>query len=358
MKVRILMAVLAAASWLCGQGAAPRPMTDQEATAAYERALQLMEAGGVASPELGRAGVPLEENMRQALDSLKFLGPRQTQLHYKMLRNLQAYLLVADAVPKPENFPEAARRQLEELRSLSARIESYMVAQMEQMPRLLANPDRDNLARYHDANLSMAAPAAGNPRVVFLGDSITDGWRLNEYFPGKDFVNRGISGQTTGQMLGRFQADVARLKPAAVVILAGTNDIARGVDPQAIEDNLTMITTLAEVSKIKVFVSSILPVSDHHKDANPQFERTRQRPLAAILDMNRRLQQLCERKGYTYINYFPALSDPKGQLAPNLADDGLHPNPTGYRVMAPILLAALEKQGAAAQPATKKRRLF
>lgn len=351
----ILTALLAAAA---GAQEEAKPPTDQQILPLYERCLQLIEAGGVASPELGRAGMPLAENMRMALESLKFLGVRQPQLHYRFLANLRAYLLVAESVPKPASFPAMARQQLAELRDHSLSIEAYFTAQMERLENELRQPDRDNLRRYREANISLGPPSPANPRVVFLGDSITDGWRLNEYFPGRDFVNRGIGGQITGQMLGRFYADAVALKPAAVVILAGTNDIARGVSAEAIQNNLTMMCELADAHKIKVILASILPVSDHHKDVNPAYEQSRRRPLPAILEMNRWIQSLCEKRGYVYLNYYPAMAGPDGQLAPNLSDDGLHPNAAGYRIMAPLALAAIEKALGPAKPAERRRRLF
>lgn len=343
------------------QGAVSAVPDDQQVMALYERCLQLIEASGVASPELGRAGVPLAENMRQTLESLKFLGIRNPQLHYKFMTNLRAFVLISDTVPKPVPFPEIGRQQLAELRDDLGKIELYFQQQIANLQAELRSPDRDETARYRDANTSLVAPDPKNPRVVFYGDSITDFWRLNEYFSGKDFVNRGISGQITSQMLARFQADVVNLKPAAVVILAGTNDIGRGVNPAIIQNNLTMICDLADLHKIKVVLASILPVSDHHKQVNPMWERTKLRPPAAILEMNQWLRALCEKRGYTYLDYFPAMVGADGQLAPNLADDGLHPNPSGYRIMAPLASAAIEKAlGPAnpAQPAGRKRRLF
>lgn len=354
-RISVVGVLLAAAA-----GAQPeaKPPSDQEILPLYERCLQLIEAGGIASPELGRAGMPLAENMRMALESLKFLGVRQPQLHYRFLANLRAYLLLAESVPKPLNFPAMARQQLAELRDHSLSVEAYFLAQVERLEAELRQPDRDNLRRYRDANRSLGPPNPANPRVVFLGDSITDGWRLNEYFPGRDFVNRGIGGQITGQMLGRFYADVIALQPAAVLILAGTNDIARGVAPEVIQNNLTMMCDLADVHKIKVILASILPVSDHHKDVNPAYEQTKRRPLGAIVEMNRWIQSFCEKRGYVYLNYYPALAGPDGQMAPNLADDGLHPNASGYRVMAPLALAAIEKALGPAKPEPRRRRLF
>jgi len=350
------------AAWLAAAAPAQQPETqpptDQQILPLYERCLQLIEAGGLASPELGRAGMPLAENMRMALESLRFLGVRNPQLHYRFLANLRAYLLLAESVPKPVNFPAMARQQLAELRDSSLLIEAYFLAQIERLENELRSPDRDNLRRYRDANAALPPPNPANPRVVFLGDSITDGWRLNEYFPGRDFVNRGIGGQITGQMLGRFYADVIALRPAAVVILAGTNDIARGVSPDIIRNNITMMCDLADVHRIRVILASILPVSDHHKDVNPAYEQTKRRPLPAILEMNRWIQSTCEKRGYVYLNYYPAMAGPDGQMAPNLADDGLHPNAAGYRIMAPLALAAIEKALGPPKPEPRRRRLF
>lgn len=336
------------------------PLNDQQALVLYERCLQLIEASGVASAELGRASLPLALNMRQSLESLKFLGVRNPQHHYRYMMNLRAFLLLSDTLPKPASFPEMARQQLNELRDSLLRIELYYLRQIEQLQNDVRAADRDALQRYRDANAQLPAPAAKNARVIFYGDSITDGWRLNEYFPGRDFVNRGISGQITGQMLGRFYADVVSLRPAAFLLLAGTNDIARGVDPGVIQSNIVMMCDLADTYKIKVILAGILPVSDHHKAANPSFERTRLRPPAAILEMNKWIQAFCDKRGYTYLNYYPAMAGADGQLAPNLAEDGLHPNPTGYRIMAPLALAAIDKAlgPASPQPPAKKRRLF
>jgi lysophospholipase L1-like esterase len=338
---------------------APAPLLpDAEARTLYARTVQLMEAGGFAAPELARAGAPLIENMKQTLESLEFLGWRNPTLHYKMLTNLRAFLLIADAVPKPTPFPEASRRQLSELRDNQLTLEVYFQALVEQLQRQLRDPDRDNLRRYSEANQTLPPPTKDKPRVVFYGDSITDGWRLNEYFPNRDFVNRGISGQITGQMLGRFQTDVTALKPAAMLILAGTNDIARGVPASTIQANFTMMADLADHHGIRLAIASILPVSDYHKDKNPTFERTRQRPPHAIQEMNAWLRKFCEQRGYVYVDYFEATKNAEGLLTIDLADDGLHPNAKGYRVMAPLALAGIEEALSPKQPERRRRRLF
>jgi lysophospholipase L1-like esterase len=361
--VRTLPLLLLTAAALAQQAAPPALaptglLSDKEARELYTRTVQLMEAGGFALPELARAGAPLIENIRQTVESLEFLGWRNPTLHYKVLTNLRAFLLVSDAVPKPVPFPEASRAQLAELRSNQATVEVYFQALVEQLQRQLREPDRDNLRRYAEANAQLPPPAAGQPRVVFYGDSITDGWRLNEYFPGRDFVNRGISGQITSQMLGRFQADVVTLKPAALIILAGTNDIARGVPPSTIQANFTMMADLADHHGIKIAIASILPVSDYHKDRNPSFERTRQRPPQVINEMNAWLKSFCQRRGYAYVDYFEAMKNAEGLLTTDLADDGLHPNAKGYRVMAPLALAGIEQALTPPKPEQRRRRLF
>jgi hypothetical protein len=133
------------------------------------------------------------------------------------MMNLRVYLGLADAVPKPFPFPEAARQQFAELRDDSTRLDSHFRALLDLKDTQLRSPDPDNLQRYAEANRKLAAPNAANARVVFLGDSITDFWRINEYFPDRDFLNRGISGQTTGQLLGRMKADVLDVRPHAVI---------------------------------------------------------------------------------------------------------------------------------------------
>jgi lysophospholipase L1-like esterase len=237
------------------------------------------------------------------------------------------------------------------------RIEVHFRAMLTAAETTMRGGDRDNLRRYAEANKTLGAPTAG--RVVFLGDSITDGWRLNEYFPGKDFVNRGISGQITGEMLGRMQADVLNNRPAAMVVLAGTNDIARGVSVETIQNNLKMIADLAEKHAIKCVFASILPTSDHHKDKNPRFEMTKGRPNGVIKDLNQYIEQMCKKRGFTYLNYFDAMVDESGQLKAELANDGLHPNQQGYQVMAPLAQAAIDKTLGAAkasQQTGKKKR--
>jgi lysophospholipase L1-like esterase len=203
--------------------------------------------------------------------------------------------------------------------------------------------DFGELARYRDRNAHLSPPARGENRVVFFGDSITDFWPLPEYFPGKPYVNRGISGQTTSQMLVRFRQDVIALQPKAVVILAGTNDIAGNTGPIRIEDieaNYTSLAELATANKIKVIFSSVLPIHNYTPQSQDYFA---QRSPDKILQLNRWLSARCAAHGWLYLDYFSALVDTHGMLQKNLADDGLHPNQEGYKVMARLTEFAIQK---------------
>jgi len=336
-------------------------MSDAQVLKMYERTLQLMEAGGVFVPDLSRAGRPIMETSRLTLESLRFMGFRNPPLQYKWLSSLRAFVMLADALPKPVPFPEESRKQLAELREILHTTEVYFQTQLDQVQNDLRNPDRDDIKRYADDNMRLGPAKAGNPRVVFLGDSITDGWPLNEYFPGKDFVNRGISGQITGQMLGRFQSDVINLHPAAVLILAGTNDIARKVDMVTITNNLTMMTDLADHHHIKVILATVLPVHDYNAPTSPAYEQTKKRPPAVLRTLNDWILNLCKKRGYVFLNYYQPMLDVRTMLTKEYSDDGLHPNPAGYRVMAPLALAAIGQAlgpATAAQPQKKRLRLF
>ncbi len=207
--------------------------------------------------------------------------------------------------------------------------------------------DYGQLARYREANAALAAPAAGENRVVFFGDSITDIWKLADSFPGKPYINRGIGGQTTPQMLVRFRQDVIDLHPKVVVILAGTNDIAGNTGPMRNEDieaNLASMADLARVHGIRVVFSSVLPVHNYTERAKDFFA---QRPPARILQLNDWLKKYCAENQVVYLDYFSALVDDKGLLKKDLADDGLHPNAAGFKVMAPLAEAAIAKAMAA-----------
>jgi lysophospholipase L1-like esterase len=215
--------------------------------------------------------------------------------------------------------------------------------------------DWAQLNRYRDANAQLTAPEKSEQRVVFLGDSITDAWSKPVYggfFPGKPYVNRGISGQTTPQMLVRFRPDVIALQPKAVVILAGTNDIAGNTGPMSvgsIEDNLASIAELAGQHGINVVLASVLPVSDYGQNSKgePIVQTTRRSP-AQILELNAWSKRYAADNGHMYLDYFPKMVDDNGMLRKELSEDGLHPNAAGYAIMAPLaeqaIQAALKKK--------------
>jgi len=203
--------------------------------------------------------------------------------------------------------------------------------------------DYGQLARYREADAALGAPAKGENRVVFFGDSITDIWHLDQYFPGKPYVNRGIGGQTTPQMLVRFRQDVIDLHPKVVVILAGTNDIAGNTGPMRSEDieaNLASMAELARAHGVRVVFSSVLPVHNYTEKSKDFFA---QRPTARILELNTWLKDYCAKNGVEYLDYFSALVDDKGLLKRELAEDGLHPNDAGYKIMVPLAEAAIAK---------------
>ncbi len=199
--------------------------------------------------------------------------------------------------------------------------------------------DWANLARYRDANAALGAPAPGTQRVVFMGNSITEGWapHFPTHFPGKPYVGRGIGGQTTPQMLVRFRQDVIALHPAAVVILAGTNDIAGNTGPSTLEmiqDNLASMTELAMAHGIRVVLSSVLPVHDY--PWRPGLE-----PAPRIVALNAWIRRYAAERGAVYLDYHSAMADARQGMRDGLAYDGVHPNEAGYRLMAQLAERAI-----------------
>ena len=322
-------------------------LTPQQTTQYLDRSAHLLESSQAVIPNLANAAGPISEEAKQALAKLKLNNrPLPSELYAYMLP-LRSYLSLADALPKPVPFPEESRKQFTDLRNATEMLETHFRALMVRTEAQIRPPDRDNLRRYAAANAKLDPPGPAKPRVLFLGDSITDGWRLNEYFPDKDYVNRGISGQITGEMLGRMQADVIANKPQVIIVLAGTNDLARNVAVETIKNNITMISELAEFHKIKVILTSILPVSDHHMDKNPRYEMTKIRPPAKIREINAWMAEYAKQKGFIYCNYYDSLVDSSGQMKAELAPDGLHPNAEGYKNMAPLAQGAIERALAA-----------
>ena len=201
--------------------------------------------------------------------------------------------------------------------------------------------DWAGLRRYRDANAAIAAPAPGENRVVFYGNSITDAWAryFPSMFPGKPYVGRGISGQTTPQMLVRFHQDVVALHPKVVVILAGTNDIAGNTGPSTLEmikDNLSAMTEIAKAHHIRVVLSSVLPVYDY------PWKRGLE-PAPKIVALNAWMKRFAADAGETYLDYHTAMADERGGLPAATSTDGVHPNEAGYRIMAPLAEAAIAR---------------
>ncbi len=198
------------------------------------------------------------------------------------------------------------------------------------------------LARFKEDDMKLGVPAAGENRVVFMGDSITEAWKFTGptgSFNGKPYVNRGISGQTTPQMLVRFRQDVIDLNPKVVVILAGTNDIAGNTGPETleqIEGNIASMADLAHANRIKVVLCSILPAFDY--PWKPGLT-----PAPKILTLNTWMKSYAADKGYVYVDFHTAMKDDRDGLPKNLSGDGVHPLPAGYAVMTPLVEAGIAK---------------
>ena len=206
----------------------------------------------------------------------------------------------------------------------------------------LMKVDFGGLGKFKVADAALTPPAADEDRVVFMGDSITEGWHFTGTagsFPGKPYINRGISGQTTPQMLVRFRQDVIALKPKVVVILAGTNDIAGNTGPETpeqIEDNLAYMADLATANHIRVVLCSILPAFDYRW-------RPGLTPAPKILAINAWMKAYAAEKGYVYVDFHTAMKDERDGLPATLSKDGVHPLPAGYAIMAPLVEAGIEK---------------
>jgi len=199
--------------------------------------------------------------------------------------------------------------------------------------------DWPNLAKYREANAKLGVPVQGETRVVFLGDSITEAWDLSVFFKGKPYVNRGISGQTTPQILLRFRQDVIALNPDIVVILAGTNDIAENSGPTplgAIEDNLKSMVDLARKNGVHPILASVLPAAIY--PWSPEI-----RPIEKILGLNQWMKEYAATEGIGYLDYYSAMVNDQHGLKPEFSGDGVHPNEAGYTIMVSIVADAIAK---------------
>ncbi len=217
-------------------------------------------------------------------------------------------------------------------------IAAFLKAQEER-----SRTDWGNLCRYRPDNAALAGKAA--PKVVFIGDSITEGWagQRSAYFSSNNYAGRGISGQVSGQNLARFRADVVALKPQAVHILIGTNDVAGNGGPttlENIENNIASMADIAQANGIKVVIGTVTPATG--------FPWRRDlKPGTAIQDLNTRIRAFAARRGFTVADYYPVLATPEGAFKPTLSGDGVHPNPAGFEVMEGVAQPAIQKALAA-----------
>jgi len=199
--------------------------------------------------------------------------------------------------------------------------------------------DFGGLEHFRKADAMLPAPKPGEQRVVFMGDSITEDWKLENSFPGKPYINRGISGQTSPQMLVRFRQDVIDLKPKVVIIMTGTNDIMENTGPMTVDESAESIASMADLAtanNIRVVLCSVLPSSEFAW--SPEWK-----PAPRIVELNAWIKQYATEKGYVYVDYYSAMKDERGGLPPALSDDGVHPLPAGFAIMAPLAEAGIEK---------------
>ena len=232
--------------------------------------------------------------------------------------------------PKPADQPAAAEQ-----------LTPYQKSQLER-----AFNDWPWLAKYRDADKELPPSAPGDVRVVFMGDSITEGWGMKatatepgrgEFFPGKPYINRGISGQTTPQMLVRFRQDVIALKPKVVVLLAGTNDIAENTGKETLEEignNIASMSDLARANGIRVVLCSVLPASEFHWHMGLE-------PAPKIKALNAWIKEYAAKNGLVYVDYYASMANDEGGLKAELSPDGVHPNKAGYDLMAPLAEAGI-----------------
>jgi lysophospholipase L1-like esterase len=209
------------------------------------------------------------------------------------------------------------------------------------MTQITNAQDWADLKRFNLENETLGLPSANESRIVFMGNSITEGWSqfCPKFFEGKPYINRGISGQTTPQMLLRFRQDVINLQPKIVIILAGTNDIAGNTGPSTLEmimDNIISMMELARANNISVILSSVLPAFDYPWKAG-------QNPNEKIPALNDMIKRYSKQNSIIYLDYFSAMTNGNNGLKPELTYDGVHPNKAGYEVMSPLAEEAISK---------------
>lgn len=327
--MKALLLVVIGAATLAGE-VGPALLPEAQAIELCQRVMQLMDSSSTRIADLQVSTAALRAGAKNTVVSLE-KDPGNSSLNAQLSRQIRAFLAVVDATFKPFPLDPAFAKEVDELRASQNRFEAHLAALIASKEALLRSPDPDNVKRYAEENARILAPGV-NPRVVFMGDGTTELWRLNEYFTGRDFVNRGIGGQITSEMLGRIQTDVVKLNPRAVLILGGTDDIARGVPLDIIENNLIMMADLARVHQIRVLIATVLPAGENRTE----------RPVHTIQQMNSWIEQFCRQTGARYVDYYSKLRTPAGYLKAEFSDDGVNPNSQGYRIMGPIALDAIE----------------
>ncbi len=332
---RALLAFFAIAIAALAQAPPNALLSPSEVQLTVTRVVQLMDSSASAVPGLARATDPMRQNT-QATAAALGNALRDPSLTLQFANEIRAFLALADAAPRTDFLPPSASQQFLELRDNLQRLDRHFAALLvrEQEDVRASASDPYNLQRYATANSRELAPTPSLPRYVFLGDAATDAWRLNEYFPGQDYVNRGIAGQTSGQILNRFLADVVALHPLAVVILAGSGDIGSGISPSAIADNLVMMGDVAKAHSVQPVFASLLPAGG---------EAAKIRTPEAIKKVNAWLRDYCIRENFIYLDYFGSMADSHGMMKADLSDDGVNPNAKGYRVMASLVTDAIER---------------
>ncbi|HVW10292.1 MAG TPA: GDSL-type esterase/lipase family protein [Bryobacteraceae bacterium] len=314
--------------------------------------VQLMDSTAASVPGLARATEVLRQSVQTTAAALS-KSLRDESLTLQLMNELRGYLALAESFPRPDFFPPSASQQFLALQDEQQRLDRHFQALLvrNQSDLRAAEADPNTLKRYGALNAKVTPPTPSLPRFVFIGDSVIDSWKLNEYFAGNDFVNRGISGQTTTQMLARFLADVVALRPLAVFVLAGSNDLAAGMTPSSVADNLVMMGDVAKAHSVEPVFASLLPVGG---------DAAKMRTPESIQKLNTWIRNFCIRENYVYVDYYTAMADSRGFMKADLSDDGVNPNARGYRVMAPILLDGVERvRELVASPAddlTKARR--
>ena len=229
-------------------------------------------------------------------------------------------------------------------RSLS--VQSDSTAEVSQRRKL------KGLDRYREANTALPVAEEGEQRVIFFGDSITDNWDLDESFQGEAFINRGIGGEVTEEMMFRVHQDVFALEPSVVFFLGGTNDMVRNYSNGDIFRNVRSFAKQCHERNIQLIICSILPISDYHKNRESRLERSRKRPPERILVINEGLENIAQEEEADYLDLHEALADGNGQMPAQLSSDGLHPNRKCYSIMAPLVFEAV---GMAKQKARSER---